>query len=557
MKKKMLLSAMRPPESERAFESPHGGAGGASRAADGANSGEGSAARANIGSPGVGAANGAAATNGVATVAAANGAHGTAAANGANGAHGAAATTCAAAARTLRLAVVSGGELLSFATDCPGARSCSGNIYVGAVTDVLPGAQCCFVNIGQEKNAVLYAKDMAEQPPCHAGHRGGEAAGIRDGVAAGACGVGTGELHDGGAVGSRGCEVAWPCGVGTAGLRDGVATGLCGGEPEDPAAPSNATLRPAAPSPSAMRPAALRPVETLLRVGQKLVVQVSRDAAGAKGARVTTKISLPGKYAVLLPGSSQASVSGKISDDAERGRLRAYVQSNLPDGFGLIARTEAQGASEDLIAADIAGLLRAWGGICGKAAEAGAPECIHGGGGFLADALIMLGESGVDALLVDDGPAYDALMRLAAPAVSGKIRLYSGQYPLFELYGIGSEIRSLSARKIWLKCGAYIVIDRTEAMTVVDVNSGKHSGQGDPASAILRVNTEAAVETARQLRLRDIGGTIVVDLIRMSGPDQYAPVLAALGEELRKDPRKTSVAGITKLGLLEMTRKQR
>jgi ribonuclease G len=286
-------------------------------------------------------------------------------------------------------------------------------------------------------------------------------------------------------------------------------------------------------------------------------VQVCKDASGDKGARVTTKITLPGKYMVLLPGSRQASVSRRISDAGERERLKAYVQASLPDGFGLIARTEAQGADEALLSADVAELLRAWGEIRRKEASANPPECLRAGENFFAAAARRLSESDIEALIVDDAPAYEALTLCAAPADAGKIRLHSGPHPLFDLHGIQGDVKSLSARKVWLKCGAHIVIDRTEALTAIDVNSGKYSGKSDPEDTIRRVNTEAAVEAARQLRLRDIGGVIVIDLIRMAGQEHYAPVIAALEAELAKDPRKSSVAGITRLGLLEMTRKHR
>jgi Ribonuclease G/E len=499
-----------------------------------------------------------------------------------------------------------------------------GNIYAGSVTSVIPGTQSCFVNIGLERNAVLYAKDHAMpaaktmQVPGAASDGAPAAAHVAAGAASA---VAAPESHAASAA-----EFAAVSAVSHASAPESAAA----------SAVSHAASAAALPSPQPAQPhrglSNARPIETLLRVGQKIVVQVIKDAYGGKGARVTTKLSFPGRYMVLLPDSDQAAISRRISEPSEQGRLFAYVRSHMPAGCGLIARTEAKGVDEALFDDDIAAVLRMREEFRKREAAAKIPARLYEGVNFYDDIYFQLKGKDVARALTDSEEIYGALMRrtrigmageaaapaapasqaaahaglaaaasaapaspvatsvaadaapdaapaatsvaadaapvapaVAAPAaapycdalgVMRKIQLYSDPYPIFAFFGIQHEIRNLSSRKIWLKCGAYIVIDQTEAMTVIDVNSGKYNGRHNPGSTILRVNTEAVVESAKQLRLRDIGGVIVIDAIRMSSPEHGRAVIEALEGELRKDPRKSVVAGFTRLGLLEMTRKK-
>ena len=373
--------------------------------------------------------------------------------------------------RVVRMAVVSDGELLDYAWDEPGAAGIAGNIYKGLVTNVFPGTQSCFVNIGQEKNAVLYIKDVAQ--------------------------------------------------------------------------PSGAYYP--------------RPIETLIRTGQKIVVQALRDASGEKGARVTTKLALPGKFAVLLPDSNQCAVSRRIADQAEADRLRDIALQNMPDGCGLIMRTEAAGANAELIASDVRALHKRLLDMYRNEVSARIPECIHAENDFYRDILFRAFENDVSRVIADDKASYRELLNRASeynPDITYKLQHYREPWPLFAFYGIQSDVDSLQVRRVRLRSGAYIVIDRTEAMTVVDVNTGKYIGGGNPRETFLRVNTEAAVETARQMRLRDIGGIVVIDALRMNDPADQRAVVGALEAELEKDRQKTVVAGFTRLGLIEMTRKK-
>ena len=372
--------------------------------------------------------------------------------------------------RVVRMAVTSGGELVDYAVNEPGAASIIGNIYKGLVTNVFPGTQSCFVNIGRERNAVLYADDFKTAP---------------------------GSLNK-------------------------------------------------------------RPVETLVRTGQRLIVQVLRDASGEKGAHVTTRIALPGKYAVLLPASEQCAVSRRIEDPREVARLRAIAQRYAPEGCGLIIRTEAEGAGENGIAADVAALTERMKNMRKNETGDKIPDCIHAENDFFREILFRALENDVARVITDDRTSYSELLNKASahnPDISYKIQYYREPWPLFAFYGIQNDVNNLQSRRIWLKCGAYIVIDRTEAMTVVDVNTGKYNG-ANQRETFFRVNAEALTETARQLKLRDIGGIVVVDVLKMSNAADQRALLDTFESELEKDRQKTAIAGFTRLGLLEMTRKK-
>jgi ribonuclease G len=302
-----------------------------------------------------------------------------------------------------------------------------------------------------------------------------------------------------------------------------------------------------------------RPIETLLRTGQKIVVQILRDAAGDKGAHVTTRLSLPGKYSVLLPDSDQHSVSRKITDQREIGRLREMAKKYMPEGCGLIIRTEASGIPEDAVASDVAVLAERLRNMRRNEASRKIPDCVHIETDFYRDILFRAIENDITRVIVDERPSYRELLNRASvhrPDVSYKIHQYDEPWPLFAFYGIQNDVNNLHSRRIWLKCGAYIIIDRTEAMTVVDVNTGKYNGGENQRETFMRANREAVAETARQMRLRDIGGIVVVDALKMDNAYDQREIVGALEAELAKDRQQTAVAGFTKLGLIEMTRKK-
>jgi len=302
-----------------------------------------------------------------------------------------------------------------------------------------------------------------------------------------------------------------------------------------------------------------RPIETMLRTGQRVVVQVARAAAGDKGPRCTTKLSLPGKYAVLHRGAPRVAVSAKIKDHAEQTRLRIIMEDSAPEGFSLIARSDAEGAPEALVKEDVANLAAQWRAMEQRAQAAGEPALVHTGFDLYRNIAYRAMEPDVTRVVVDDKNAYRALLGQAKALnaeLTHKFSLFGERYNIFAFYGVKRDIESAGRRKVWLKCGAHIVFDRTEALTAVDVNTSKFGGAASQEETALRVNLEAVVEAARQLRFRDIGGIVVIDLLRMHEDSSYRRVLDAMEEELENDRRKTTVAGITNLGLLEMTRQQ-
>lgn len=303
-----------------------------------------------------------------------------------------------------------------------------------------------------------------------------------------------------------------------------------------------------------------RSIGELLRPGQELVVQVAKEPVGQKGARVTRNLTLPGRFLVLLPGVNHVAVSHRIASEKERDRLRALARRLKPRGAGLIVRTAAEGRSEAELAEDVAFLKRLWARIRHRERGSRAPALLHRDEDavhrLLRDAL----SPEVTAIVVDSPQECERvreLVRLFAPELAERIRLEAGGPGLFESRGIDEELQRALARRIWLRNGAYIVIDHTEALTAIDVNTGRFVGSTSLEETVLETNLEAAREIARQIRLRDVGGILVIDFIDMAEPSHRERVVQALEEHLRRDRTRTAVLGITRLGLVEVTRKKR
>ena len=303
-----------------------------------------------------------------------------------------------------------------------------------------------------------------------------------------------------------------------------------------------------------------RTIKDILKVGQEVLVQVTKEPIGTKGARVTRYFTLPGRYLVLMPVVDYVGVSRRIEAEDERERLRKMAEKLKPAGVGLIVRTVAEGKSEMELAQDLDFLQRLWARIQVRAKNTQAPALIHKDLGLVYRIIRDLFSEEVAALHVDSRHEYERILELLdvmSPELKGRVHLFvSRDRSLFDLYGLDAEIEEALRKKVWLKSGGYIVIDQTEALTVIDVNTGKYVGTTSLADTVFRTNMEAAKEIARQLRLRDIGGIIVIDFIDMQVQEHRQKVLAALEEELRKDRTRTTVLGITQLGLVEMTRKK-
>lgn len=380
-----------------------------------------------------------------------------------------------------RGAVLEDGLLVEIFIERPLAQRVVGNIYKGKVTDVLPGMQAAFVNIGLERNAFLYVDD------------------------------------------------AHP-------LRftddDGVP-------PDQPAKAS---------------------IKDLLREGQDVIVQVVKESTGTKGARITRNLTLPGRFVVLMPGVDYIGVSRKITDENERERLKQIAARIKPKHAGLIVRTVAEGRGERDLAHDVKFLRNLWAEIQRKAKKAKAPELLYRDPGLIYRLIRDSLTDNVTKIVIDDLQEYQTaveLVRAFAPEFRDRIELYQGRgKSLFDTYGINEEIDKALKKRVWLKSGGYIVIDQTEALTVIDVNTGKYVGTDNLQDTVYQTNLEAAEEIARQLRLRDIGGIIIVDFIDMESPRRRQRVVKMLEKAVARERTKVTVLGITQLGLVEMTRKK-
>ncbi len=391
-----------------------------------------------------------------------------------------------------RAALLDNGVLAELYLERPKDLGVSGNIYKGKVTRVMPGMEAAFVDIGLEKAAFLYATDFSDV------FEDMEAFIDKDSP----------DYYEG--------------------LEQAYSMVPAGG------------------------------IEMMKR-GQEVLVQVAREPIGSKGARITSHLSLPGKYLVLLTMMDRVGVSRRIEDEAERKRLKAVVEEIKPPGTGFIVRTAGQGMGEDDLREDLEFLMKLSRSILVKKERAGAPSMIHReldlGQRMVRDLLTQ----DVDALIVDSEAEFQRLSEFAEsflPRVAGSIRRYEGRDPIFEHYGLEMEIKRALGKKVWLKSGGSIVIETTEALTAVDVNTGKYVGKRDLEDTILRTNLEAVREIAYQLRLRNIGGLVIIDFIDMERADNREKVYNALEEAMKADTKKTNILKISELGIVEMTRKR-
>ena len=311
-------------------------------------------------------------------------------------------------------------------------------------------------------------------------------------------------------------------------------------------------------SPEDLEGAAPR-IEHVLKSGNSVLVQVTKDPIGGKGARLTAQISMPGRYLVLVPNSDITGISRRLPDE-ERKRLKQILRTIRPEGHGVIIRTAAEDADEEALAADLARLLEEWKTIEKKAKRAKAPAMLYEEPELTVRSVRDLFTDEEFRELVTDSPrVYELVTEYLAgiaPDLLPKVRLHQDKLPVFEEFHVVEQIHKGLDRKVWLPSGGYLVIDRTEAMTVIDVNTGKSVGKTNLEETVVNTNVEAAREVARQLRLRDIGGMIIVDFIDMLLEQNKQKVVDALREEMAKDKTRSQIFDISPLGLLEVTRKR-
>ena len=399
-----------------------------------------------------------------------------------------------------RVALVENGTVAELYIERRTGQELVGNIYRGRVVRVLPGMQAAFVDIGLDRTAFLYVSDV---------HR---------------------EFQDIE-------QMMLQSGTDARDEEDNELEKL----------PFDSRTYPALP------------IEDLLQEGQDIMVQIAKEPYGTKGARVTSHISLPGRHLVLMPTLSHIGVSRKIEDRDERERLRNLVQELRPNHMGYIVRTVSEGATKEKLKAEMDFLLKLWQTIRVRMEKLSHPGLLHKDLAISLRAVRDLFTKEVDKLVIDSLEEYENIMEFIntfAPRLKYSVELYEGQEPIFDAYGIEMEISRALENKIWLKSGGYIIIELTEALTAIDVNTGSYVGKRNLEETILKTNLEAVKEIAYQLRFRNIGGLIVIDFIDMEKKANRERVFLALKEALSKDKAKTNILPMSDLGLIEMTRKR-
>ena len=399
-----------------------------------------------------------------------------------------------------RVALVENGVVVELHIERKTGQELMGNIYRGRVVRVLPGMQAAFVDIGLERSAFLYVSDVHQ------------------------------DLME---------------------LEEMVLGNSAEAETDRPEASEGLLLQ---------RRKGIPPnIEDLLREGQDIMVQIAKEPIGTKGARLTSHISLPGRHLVLMPNVDHIGISRKIEDPLERERLKTMVQEMRSGQFGFIVRTASDGADKNKLKSEMDFLQKLWTSIHEKMAKHTSPGLLYKDLSVSLRSVRDLFTREVDRLVIDSKEEYSAIMEFIGtfvPALKYSVELYEGHEPIFDFYGIEMEISRALDKKIWLKSGGYIVIELTEALTAIDVNTGSYVGARNLEETILKTNLEALKEIAYQLRLRNLGGLIVIDFIDMEKKTNREKVFSTLKEALTKDKAKTHVLKMSELGLIEMTRKR-
>lgn len=375
---------------------------------------------------------------------------------------------------------VENGKLLEKYEEYDGLQRLEGNIYLGKITDILPGMQAAFVDIGDTQNAFLHIKDILPKASNKTGNKNEDL-----------------NKYD---------------------------------------------------------------IKDYVKIGMPVVVQVKKDKTGKKGAKVSTNLNISGKFVVIIPNSEFVTISQKIEDNDEILRLTNIVNDCKIENYGVIIRTSAINATKQEIKEDIQKVIQIYQNIKNQSQyiieeNENIPSLLYEKGNIINRLLIDVGNQGLDRIVVNDKDVYENVLELLKKYnLNIDVKLIE-QNSILDLYNLERQIEKISNRKVWLDCGGFITIDQTEALTAIDVNSGKFTGKENIEKTVLKVNSEATVEIAKQIRARDIGGIIIVDYIDMDNKEDEEIVQNLLLENLKKDRAKTQVVGFTKLHLLEMTRK--
>ena len=438
----------------------------------------------------------------------------------------------------VRVAAVEDNSLAEFYLERNQQRSIVGNIYKGKVTRVLPGMQAAFVDIGLEKAGFLHVSDFLT---------GIDAVGSMADM--------LGEEVETEPVDPIAAEeiVDQP-------TEDAPDVAL--GEDGQPAAPEQrrGRRRGRRGGGGGQQPRRVRlPIEQQLHRGQEIIVQIAKEPMGTKGARLTSSISLPGRFLVYMPTSNNLGLSRRIESAEERARLRGILTEMRPQQGGFIVRTACEGVSRREIQRDVAFLTKTWGSILKKSEKSGPASELYSDLDVALRTVRDLFSSEVDRLWCDDQDTYSRIVQFVQtymPRLRARVQLFQENEPLFEHFKVEPQIERALDRKVWLKSGGYLIFDQAEALTAIDVNTGRFVGKKSQDETILRTNLEAADEVVRQLRLRNIGGIIIVDFIDMTREADRKRVSESLKDALRRDKARTSALKISELGLVQMTRKR-
>ncbi len=414
-------------------------------------------------------------------------------------------------ANEIRIAITEDGKLAELFVETPEKERMVGDIYVGKVAKVMPGIQAAFIDIGLQQDAFLHFSDI------------------------------------GASLGDYNAMMT----------DDDVDTD----EDEEDEGPGG-YAHPAATTKQNERkqkPEQRRKPEVNLTKGQDIVVQITKEPVAKKGVRVTSEVSLPGRFLVLLPFDGKIGISKKISSFKEKRRLRKLVRSILPPTFGLIVRTNAENQDEKLFLQDLESLLAKWREIEKGLKEEKAPALLYKDMATTSSVIRDLFSEGVSRVVIDNKKLYreiKAYVSVFSPVMADKIEYYSQKEPIFDVNGVEKEIATTLARKVWLKNGGYIIFDQTEAMTVIDVNSGRYAAKQEQELNSLKTNLEAAREICRQIRLRDLGGIIVIDFIDIEDEKNKKKVYDEMKKEFKKDRAKATILPLTDFCLMQITRQR-
>ena len=405
----------------------------------------------------------------------------------------------------IRIAITEEGKLAELFVETPEKERMVGDIYVGKVARVMPGIQAAFIDIGMQQDAFLHFSDISNSQ----------------------------EKYDA--------------------MLDEDEEDADEEDSDDTVEPKKKTRE------QKPRQEQRQNREVNLQKGQEIIVQITKEPVGKKGVRVTSDVSLPGRFLVLLPFDGKVGISKKISSFKERRRLRKLVRSILPQNFGVIVRTNAENQDEKLFLADLENLLDMWRKVEKSVKEEQAPSLLYKDMATTSSVIRDLFRDDVERVVIDDKKLFreiKAYVKVYSPEWIDRIEYYNKREPIFDATGVEKEIATTLARKVWLKNGGYIIIEQTEAMTVIDVNSGRYAAKQEQEQNSLRINLEASREIARQIRLRDLGGIIVVDFIDMEDDKNKKKVYDEMKKEFKRDRAKHTILPLTDFCLMQITRQR-